>query len=86
MVSVSAVIVAVALATGIGVLAQSPTQFVGLINDYGPNSVTPTGPWEVRGAWLLTLKGDSGTADFSAELTMERSDYWVLNKRTNSDC
>jgi hypothetical protein len=61
-----------------GVLAQTPlpTQFSGVINDYSPAStVTPMGPWEMRGPWALTLNGASGTADFTATLTMELSDY-----------
>src|SRR3984957_21109953 len=60
------------------VLAQSPaiTQFSGVINDYSPaTTVTPMGPWEMRGPWTLTLNGASGTADFTATLTMELSDY-----------
>jgi hypothetical protein len=64
------------LAASAGVLAQTPapTQFSGVIEDYTPATSTPTGPWEMRGPWTLTLNGD-GTADFSAELTMELSDY-----------
>ncbi len=60
------------------VLAQTPapTQFSGVINDYSPaTTVTPMGPWEMRGPWILTLNPDAGTADFSATLTMELSDY-----------
>lgn len=68
------------LAVGIGALAQTPVQvnFSGLMNDYTPASVGPVGPWEVRGEWSLKVKGDAGKADFSAVLTMVRSDYWVL--------
>jgi hypothetical protein len=68
--------VVLALATATGVLAQSPTQFSGVIHDYSPaTTVTPTGPWEMRGLWALTLDGQSGAGDFSAALTMELSDY-----------
>ncbi|HTB18412.1 MAG TPA: hypothetical protein VK708_09855 [Bryobacteraceae bacterium] len=66
------------LAITSGVLAQTPapTQFSGVINDYSPASnVTPPGPWEMRGPWNVTLSADSSTADFSATLTMEMSDY-----------
>ena len=66
------------LAITTGILAQTPlpTQFSGVINDYSPSTtVTPMGPWEMRGPWTLTLNGASGTADFSATLTMELSDY-----------
>ena len=45
--------------------------FRGLINDY---SLGVTGaPWEIHGAWSLTIYQENGTADFSAALTM--SDY-----------
>jgi hypothetical protein len=52
--------------------------FSGTLNDYSPGNVAPTGPWQVNGDWVLTVKGDSGKADFSASLTMVRSDAWVL--------
>ena len=66
------------LAVSIGTLAQTPkhVKFSGLINDYTPASVG--GPWEVRGEWSLKVQGEAGKADFSAVLTMVRSDYWVL--------
>ena len=66
------------LAIATGVLAQTPlpTQFSGVINDYSPSTtVTPMGPWEMRGPWTLTLNAAASTADFSATLTMELSDY-----------
>ncbi len=65
------------LAAAASVLGQTPTptQFSGVINDYTPETNTPTGPWEMRGPWTLTLNAASSTADFSAELTMELSDY-----------
>ena len=66
------------LAVATGVLAQTstPTQFSGVIHDYSPaTTVMPTGPWEMRGAWMLTLDGQTGKGDFSAALTMELSDY-----------
>jgi hypothetical protein len=65
------------LAAATGLLAQSstPTQFSGVIHDYSPaTTVTPVGPWEMRGTWTLTLDG-TGQGDFSAALTMELSDY-----------
>ena len=65
------------LAAAPGVLAQapSPMQFSGVINDYTPSTSSPMGPWEMRGPWSLTLNGTAGTADFTATLTMELSDY-----------
>jgi hypothetical protein len=74
------------LALTTGVLAQTPqpTQFSGVINDYSPaTTVTPMGPWEMRGPWTLTLNGATGTADFTATLTMELSDY--TRNSTNID-
>ena len=72
------IIVTIVLAAGIGATAQPPerTEYRGVINDYTPASVS--GPWEVRGSWSLRVKGDSGTADFSAALTMERSDAGIM--------
>jgi hypothetical protein len=65
------------LAAVTGVLAQAPlpTQFSGVINDYTPSTSSPTGPWEMRGPWNLTLNGAASTADFTVSLTMELSDY-----------
>lgn len=62
------------------ILAQDPPPSVhlsGLINDYTPVSGV-SGPWEMRGEWSLKLRGDSGTATFSANLNMTHSDYWVV--------
>jgi hypothetical protein len=76
------IIAVLALAAGSGALAQTPDQmkFHGVINDYTPASVG--GPWEVRGHWSLVVKGKFGKADckadFSAALTMERSDLGVM--------
>jgi len=70
-------IVVLMLAITTGVLAQTPlpTQFSGVINDYTPSTSSPAGPWEMRGPWSLTLNGAASTADFTATLTMELSDY-----------
>lgn len=67
------------LGLGAGALAQAPTpvQFSGFVSDYSPSNVTPPGPWEIRGQWSLQLTGQSGTASFSAALTMETSDYGI---------
>lgn len=66
------------LAVGTGALAQSPNhiKFRGVINDYTPASTG--GPWEVRGPWSLEVKGRPGRAEFSAALTMERSDEGIV--------
>ncbi|MGA8405612.1 MAG: hypothetical protein WB680_00425 [Candidatus Acidiferrales bacterium] len=74
----SAVAVAI-LAVGICARAQAPTptHFSGLINDYSPETISGkvVGPWEMHGKWSLDLRGRSGLADFSAEMTMELSDH-----------
>lgn len=79
------VIAVLVLAVGTGALAQSPNhmKFRGVINDFTPAStVSPGGPWEVRGHWSLVVKERNGRddckADFSAALTMERSDLGVV--------
>ncbi len=73
------VVAAVILAAGICARAQAPTpaHFSGLINDYSPETILGkvVGPWEMHGKWSLDLKGRSGLADFSAEMTMELSDH-----------
>jgi hypothetical protein len=71
------VIVLLVLTAGTCVLAQAPApmHFSGVINDYSPSNVKPAGPWEIRGQWSLKIKRESGTADFSAALTMALSDY-----------
>ena len=52
-----------------------PVHFSGLINDYSP-STSPGGPYEIRGDWSLdVVRG--GTANFSADLNMETSDYGI---------
>jgi hypothetical protein len=52
-----------------------PVHFGGVINDYSPSTVTG-GPYEVRGDWSLdVIRG--GTANFSADLNMETSDYGI---------
>ncbi|HZD31252.1 MAG TPA: hypothetical protein VE779_06285, partial [Candidatus Angelobacter sp.] len=48
----------------------------GYFNDHTPAS-NVSGPWEVRGDWSLTVKEHGTKADFSAALTMERSDLGV---------
>lgn len=61
----------------------SHMRFHGVINDFTPAThLNSGGPWEVRGDWSLVVKGncDRGDckADFSAALTMERSDLGVV--------
>jgi hypothetical protein len=67
------------LAVSLSALAQNPqpVHFRGTINDFTPASVG--GPWEMSGTWSLDLNGDSGEANFSAALTMVRSDLGVTD-------
>jgi len=51
--------------------------FKGIIHDYSPSTVSG-GPWEIRGTWTLEVQR-SGTANFSADLTMETSDYGITD-------
>ena len=55
-----------------------PNRLVGLLNDYTPASVNG-GPYEMRGEWSLDLHRRSETADFSAPMHMETSD-WGISK------
>ena len=75
-----------ALALGTGALAQDARHVTlrGVMNDYTPASPPISGPWEVRGSWWLTVKGRSGHADFSAALTMERSDLGAVQNAVPS--
>jgi hypothetical protein len=60
-----------------------PRHFSGLINDYTPSAdVTSGGPYEMRGKWSLDVDEARGTARFSAEMTMETSDYGILETTT----
>jgi hypothetical protein len=68
--------IALTLAAGLA-LAQElrNVHFKGVINDYSPSTVSG-GPYEIRGEWSLDVQR-SGTANFSADLTMETSDYGI---------
>jgi hypothetical protein len=85
-----AILTVLALSVCTFALAQSSNhrqlrELGGVLNDYTPATAstnapsgTPSvaGPWEVRGHWQLALKGRE-KAQFSAALTMERSDAGV---------
>ncbi len=53
-----------------------PVHFSGVINDYTPSTVSG-GPYEIRGDWSLDVVG--GSANFSADLNMETSDYGITD-------
>jgi hypothetical protein len=73
--------------TGALANAQQPVHYKGLINDYTHATIAGkvVGPWEIRGTWSLDLQGESGTANFSAVLNMELSDYAVVEGLANVD-
>ena len=74
-------------AIGASAWAQDSFPFVhfsGLINDYTPVSGV-SGPWEMRGEWSLDLNREAGTANFSANLNMTHSDYWVVLNPASAD-
>jgi hypothetical protein len=80
--SVGAWVLVLVLALGTSAAAQerSREHFLGIINDFTAAhdaKGNPSGPWELHGVWRLDLYGRS-TADFSAAVTMENSDYWLL--------
>lgn len=64
-------VVASAISLSCSLAAQEPwrAHLSGLINDYTPSSVSG-GPWTMHGEWSLDVHRNSGTADFSAEMTM----------------
>ena len=53
---------------------RGPTDFRGLINDYTPSSVTGV-QYEMHGKWRLELNEYRGTANFTAEMSMETADF-----------
>ena len=67
-----------ALTLSVGLVLGQDTRnvrFRGVIHDYGPSTI-PGGPYEMRGDWTLQVER-SGTASFTADLTMETSDYGI---------
>ena len=61
-------------------LAQErrPVHLSGLINDYSPaNALISGSPYEMHGQWSMDVHLESGTADFTADMTM--SGYGTTN-------
>ena len=74
-------ILTLVLATGTLADEDGPVHFGGTLHDYTPVMVSKgqtVGPYEIHGTWSLNLHGESGQADFSAALTMETSDYGIV--------
>lgn len=65
------------LVMSIGAPAQNPKQLKlsGIISDY--TLASGGGPWDIRGEWSLTVRGNSGEASFSAAFAMVHSDLGV---------
>jgi hypothetical protein len=51
--------------------------FKGTVGDYTPSNLSG-GPWEIRGVWTMDVDR-TGTASFTADLTMETSDYGITS-------
>lgn len=66
-----------ATAFNASVQTSSTRKLAGVINDFSPRSTVPTGPYLVNGPWSLQLH-PNGKADFTASLTMVRSDLWFI--------
>lgn len=76
-----AAVAALAMTVSAPALAQDrddsrTLQLSGLINDH---TTQTQGAWELHGQWSMSVD-DDGTAYFSAILTMERSDLYVLTQ------
>jgi hypothetical protein len=80
------IIAVLVLAVPTGAQAQDPTpkHLSGIINDYTP-ATGVGGPWEMHGKWSLRMNRETGTADFSAAMTMEHPDYWIVLNPANVD-
>ena len=82
-------------ATGLGGLTLAlagdrdeppPVHYSGLINDYTPSAaVVKGGPYEMRGKWSLDVNERRGTAQFSAVMNMETSDYGIVQGTVDKD-
>ena len=84
--SVARIIAALVLAAGAAAQAQAPAprHLSGVINDYTP-AVGVGGPWEMHGKWSLKMNRGFRTADFSAAMTMEHPDYWIVLNPSDVD-
>ena len=63
---------------------SSTKKLEGVINDFSPRSTNPTGPYLVNGTWSLQLHAN-GKSDFTASLTMVRSDLWLIENAGDPD-
>lgn len=83
------IVVVLIVAVGAGALAQAPapSHFSGLVHDYTPETIggVAVGPWVMSGTWSLDLNRKSGLAVFSAAMTMEHSDYAIVDGVDTAD-
>ena len=70
-------VLALALSTSAQAQAPTPQLLGGIINDYTP-ATGVGGPWEMHGKWSLKPNRETGKVDFSAFMTMEHPDYWIV--------
>lgn len=79
--TVGTLLLVFALGTSAVAQKRTPRHFHGVINDvtaaHDAKGKT-SGPWELHGVWSLDLGWEGDTATFSAALSMEDSDYWLL--------
>ena len=81
-------VVVLMIVVGAGAVARAENPFfqlTGVINGFSPATVNPPGPWEMHGTWSLNLNPFTDRADFTADLTMERSDLWVIANNQSPD-
>jgi hypothetical protein len=80
-----AMVLALAVSVVSAARAEGPIHLTGVINGFSPATVNPVGPWEIHGTWSLMVNPHSRFADFSADVTMERSDLWVSTNMQDPD-
>ena len=76
------VVLAIALSTQGTAQGSAQVKLAGLVNHYTA-SLDAQGPWYISGHWTLWVKGNSGKADFSAVLSMVRSDNVARQAHTH---
>jgi hypothetical protein len=60
----------------------TPTMFSGIIDDFTP-VLDSNGPWQVSGQWSLTLRGHSGSGNFSWAVNMVHAENDVRMQHTH---
>jgi hypothetical protein len=66
--------------------ATLPVYFSGALDDHTPSdTVTKGGPYAMHGSWTLNVNERQGTANFSAAIDMETSDYGITQGTVDKD-